>query len=268
MPELPDVQVFKEYLDATSLHQRVEHVRLGDPRRMLAGISPRTLRSRLEGRSLKSTRRHGKHLLAEIGGDGRWLVLHFGMTGGLHYYRKEDEPDFTRLRLDFDNGYHLAYTSTRKLGSIAVADSVEAFVDGKDLGIDALDQGFDKQTFRELLAGRSGSVKGALMNQRLIAGIGNEYSDEILFQMGLHPHAKLADLDEEEIDELWRTMRRVLRTAIRARVDTDRFPRSYVLPHRHGDKKCPKCGRELERVSAVGRSAYYCPRHQKRGGGR
>jgi formamidopyrimidine-DNA glycosylase len=265
MPELPDVQVFKEYLDATSLHQRIEHVRLGDPRRMLEGMSAKTVRSRLEARALESTRRHGKHLFAEIGGDAGWLVLHFGMTGGVQYYEgNEGEPDFTRLRLDFHNGRHLAFTDTRKLGSIAFAESVEEYVDAKGLGIDALDPALDKDAFRELMTGRAGSVKGALMNQSVIAGIGNEYSDEILFQMGLHPKAKLADLREPRIDELWRTMRRVLRTAIRARVDTARLPRSYVLPHRHGDGKCPKCGRRLERVSAVGRSAYYCPRHQKK----
>lgn len=258
MPELPDVQVFKEYVDATSLHQRILAVHV-DAAGLRETVSPATLRRRLRGRRLESARRHGKHLFVEVEGDG-WLRLHFGMSGGLAYYKDADPPDHARLVLDFPDDYHLAFTNVRKLGQIGFVDDPPTFIRNRGMGPDALD--LDLEGFRERLAGRRGSVKGTLMNQEVLAGLGNEYTDEILFQAGLHPETPVDELDDRSEARLFRAMRRVLSAAIDARADPDRLPGGFLLPRRAEGASCPRCGGEIERIEVGGRPTYLCPHDQ------
>ena len=106
MPELPDVEVFKQYIDATSLHQEIEAVDVRS-REMLEDLSAEKLTSRMKGRSLASNRRHGKHLFITVDEDG-WLMLHFGMTGNLAYFKDmEKDPPHDRVLFSFTNGYHI-----------------------------------------------------------------------------------------------------------------------------------------------------------------
>lgn len=123
MPELPDVEVLKKYLDSTSLHQKIENVKV-ESKQVLKSISPQELKSELTGHEFASTKRHGKFMFVELD-NHKWLVLHFGMTGDLQYYKKEDkEPEYRLLEFDFSNGYHLAYIMTRKLGEVRVTDLI------------------------------------------------------------------------------------------------------------------------------------------------
>lgn len=262
MPELPDVEVYRRYLNATALHKYIERVAVLSSY-MLRGISASRFRSRLRGRRMVSTARHGKYLFVWLEGDG-FLVLHFGMTGGLKYARRpEDLPSHTRLRLDLSNGYHLAFDCQRKLGMIALTEDVEGFVRQKGLGPDALDPSLDYPAFREVLRGRKGAVKSAFLDQRLIAGMGNIYADEVLFHAGVHPLKSLRSLDEKTLKALFKAMKRELERAINCQVDAERFPRTCLLPHRYQGGRCPRCGVGLETVKVAGRTAYYCPGHQK-----
>jgi formamidopyrimidine-DNA glycosylase len=259
MPELPDVEVFRQYLDATSLHQEIEEVDVRS--RQVLETSARRLRRGLKGHRFESTRRHGKNLFAGLD-DGKWLLLHFGMTGGLAYFKhEEDDPEYDRLLLTFTNGYHLAYVSQRKLGELAVINSVDEFVRQKGLGPDALND-LDLATFKGLAAGRHTMAKSFLMDQQTLAGIGNVYSDEILFQAGIHPRTKIDQLDEGALERVYGKMQEVLRTAIDCRAKPDEFPGDYLTPHRHPDGRCPLSGEPVERVKVSGRSAYYCPGRQ------
>ncbi len=97
-----------------------------------------------------------------------------------------------------------------------------------------------------------------------ITGIGNIYSDEILFQAGLHPQSEPRKLDRETVRRLHRTMRRILKTATRNKADPDNFPAGYLTGKREEGKKCPRCGSKIERLEISGRSAYFCPRCQTR----
>lgn len=260
MPELPDVQVFKEYVDATSLHQRITGLRL-DAADLRETVSARTLKKRLEGRELRSTRRHGKHLFLQIEGDA-WLRLHFGMTGGLKYYKGATAPEHTKLRLDFPHDYHLAYIDVRKLGEIGFVDDPDAFVDEEGLGPDAL--ALDAEGFRERLGGRRGTLKSTLMNQEVLAGLGNVYADEILFQADLHPQTATAALDDADLDDLHESMREVIEEAVRGRVEPGRMPPSFLLPRRRDGEACPRCEGMIEKTEVVGRPTFFCSRHQKR----
>jgi formamidopyrimidine-DNA glycosylase len=185
------------------------------------------------------------------------------MTGQLKYFKGLDkDPPYDRLLVSFANGYHLAYDAMRKLGEVQLVDDVERFVADRELGPDALSPEMDADTFVERLAGRRGMIKPALMNQQIIAGICNVYSDEILFQVGVHPRKKVSELDSEQLQETFQQMKEVLRTAIENQADPQRFPDSYLTQHRRKEGRCPICGQDLHQVKVSGRTAYYCPNRQ------
>jgi formamidopyrimidine-DNA glycosylase len=262
MPELPDVELFKRYFDATALHQTIETVEVRDEI-LLEDCSVQSLEEALVGQSFAGTKRHGKHLFVAVEAGG-WLVLHFGMTGDLKYFKKPDkEPDYSQLLIGYANDYYLAYISMRKLGRVQLTETIDSFLQENQVGPDALASDFTLVDFKEIMVETRSMVKSALMDQKRMAGIGNVYSDEILFQAGLHPKTKANELDEEALKDLFRTMKEVLETAIDHRADPEQFPDNWLTPHRDEEDPCPKCGGEIARIKVSSRSAYYCPACQK-----
>ncbi len=262
MPELPDVEYFKRYIDATALHHPIEHVTV-TRRAPLADCSADTLRKHLHGRRFERSRRHGKQLGIRLD-TAEWLMVHFGMTGEPVYQNvKADMPEYTGLYTVFNNDHAFAYVCRRKLGKLQLAEDFDDFIEQQKLGIDALDEKLSGQVFRDLLRGHRGAVKALLMNQGVLAGVGNVYADETLYQAGIHPATNVDQLDNDRINHLYRTLRRVLRTAADRQVDPDRFPDGWLLPHR-GDRQCPKGHGKLSKEKINGRSSYVCPRCQPR----
>jgi formamidopyrimidine-DNA glycosylase len=261
MPELPDVEIFKRYLDRTSLHQRIVGVDVRNAY-VLKNVSPRELMLRLTGCRFECTRRHGKHLFVRTGGD-LWLRLHFGMTGSLHYLKAgENTPAHARVRFVFEKGRQLAFDDQRQFGEVGLVANIDEFLKERALGPDALEISLSQ--FRDIFRKRRGAVKTILLNQRLVAGIGNLYADEILFRARIHPATQVSALKEKTIAKLFRATRNILKTAIAARADTDRLPKSWLLPHRGKGGKCPRCGRELRSAIISGRTAWFCARCQKK----
>jgi formamidopyrimidine-DNA glycosylase len=262
MPELPDVETFKGYLDATSLHRRIEKVEI-DRDDILGDVSARSLQRRLKGRSLESTRRHGKYLFAKVSDDG-WLVLHFGMTGYPTYSETEEPPAHTRVLFKFDGGGHLAYVCMRMLGRVDWTKDADRFIEQHKLGIDAQSEDFDFDRFQQLLETKRGSIKSALMDQQTIAGLGNIYVDEILFQARVHPKTSVSDLDDSQLKTIFQQISRVLKTAIRAQASREKMPKSFLLSQRGEEHaKCPRCGELLESIKVSGRTSYFCPMCQQ-----
>jgi formamidopyrimidine-DNA glycosylase len=261
MPELPDVETFKRYLDARSLHQRIDDVEVQNAY-VLKGVSGREFARRLKARCFESTRRHGKHLFVRADGD-LWLRLHFGMTGSLQYFKREEQaPTHARVLFVFAHNHRLAFDDQRKFGEIGLIENVDEFLKKRALGPDALD--VDLAGFNKLLEKHRGAVKPIFMNQRLIAGIGNIYADEILFHAHMHPATETARLHEKRRRKLFRAMRHVLQKAIEYQADANRVPKSWLLPHRGKGGKCPRCGRELKSSKIGGRTAWFCPHCQSR----
>lgn len=261
MPELPDVAGFKQYLDATSLHQPIATVRCYDER-LVEGVSKRALQRRLAGGALDGSVQWGKWLFARLDRGGA-LALHFGMSGQLAYEKQGgDPPEHSRLALEFANGYRLAVLSRRVLGRVRWAEDVETFAAEQELGPHALAEDLDRDRFVELLAGKRGSIKSALMNQSVIAGIGNVYSDEILFQTKIHPARAVSDLDAADLGRLHKAMRRILRVACDKGGDARKAPRNWLLGKRGRDSSCPRCGAGLTGATVGGRTAWFCPRCQ------
>jgi formamidopyrimidine-DNA glycosylase len=261
MPELPDVETFKRYLDATSLHQRIAGVDVLSAY-VLKGVSALELARRLKGRCFESSRRHGKHLFVRED-DDIWLRLHFGMTGSLRYLKgKEKAPPHTRVAFVFEKDYRLAFDDQRKFGEIGLIQDVDKFLKKRALGPDAL--GVDFKGLQNLLAKHRGAVKSILMNQKLIAGIGNIYADEVLFHARIHPATETARLNDKRQRQLFCAMRHVLQKAIEYQADVNRMPKSWLLPHRGKSGKCPRCGRKLRSAKIGGRTAWFCPHCQRR----
>jgi formamidopyrimidine-DNA glycosylase len=261
MPELPDVETFKRYLDATSLHQRISGVDVQD-RYILKGVSMDKLARRLKGCRFESSRRHGKHLFVCTDRD-LWLRLHFGMTGSLKYFkRKELAPKHTRVLFLFTNSHRLAFEDQRKFGEIGLIEDMNEFLKQRGSGPDALDISLPQ--FKEIFGKHRGAVKTILLNQNLIAGIGNIYADEILFRARIHPATQVSALKEKTVAKIFRAARDVLKQAIEAKADVNLMPKSWLLPHRGKGGKCPRCGRELKSATIGGRTAWFCAHCQKR----
>lgn len=261
MPELPEVEMFKRYLDATSLHQRIDDVAVRNAY-VLTDTSPRELARELRGRRFESSRRHGKHLFVRAD-EEIWLRLHFGMTGSLQYFKNvAQEPRHTRVLFVFAKGHSLAFDDQRQFGQIGLVKDVDQFLKKSALGLDALE--IDLEQFRKILKRHGGAVKSLLLNQKLIAGIGNIYADEILFHARIHPATEISRLGDKALAKLFRTTRYILERAIAARADANRMPKSWLLPHRGKHGRCPRCGRELKSSTIGGRAAWFCPNCQKR----
>ena len=162
MPELPDVEVFRGYFNNTSLNKRVKELEVRSDA-ILDGVSKDQLTSSVEGRRFEQTERLGKHLMVKLEKD-KWLAMHFGMSGYFSYFKNTgDIPKHTRVLFHFDNDYKLAFVLQRKLGRISLVESKEALIKGYNLGLDALEIGFED--FKDAVTGTKSSVKSALMKQ-------------------------------------------------------------------------------------------------------
>ena len=261
MPELPDVEIFKRYLDATSLHQRISGVDVKSAY-VLKGVSTRELAHRLKGRCFECSRRHGKHLFVRANGE-LWLRLHFGMTGSLQYFKcKEQASKHTRVLFIFASTHCVAFEDQRKFGEVGLVKDVDEFLRKRALGPDALDVSLS--LFREIFEKHRGAVKAILLNQKLIAGIGNIYADEILFRARIHPATEISRLGDKALTKLFRATRYILERAITAKADVIQMPKSWLLPHRGKGGKCPRCGRKLRSARVGGRTAWFCAHCQRK----
>jgi len=260
MPELPEVESFGKYLDRTSSDKIIEEVEVKSPE-LLQNVNMDDLKEKLEGHEFKYTKRYGKYTFTRLDNDF-WLILHYGMTGRLKYFESYDEePLHDRLLINFEDKSHLAFDDPRKFGKINMTSSMEDFIKEKKLGPDALE--IDFKTFKEIFEKRRGAVKSALMDQHMLSGIGNIYSDEILFQSCIHPKMSVNKLDITQLAQIFKVMKSVLKTSVNKRIADEKLPDSFIIPHRRKDGKCPNSNVNLKTVKVSSRTAYYCPECQK-----
>jgi formamidopyrimidine-DNA glycosylase len=263
MPELPDVEVFKRYIDSTSLNKAVTEVETVDPK-VLVNTGPGELAEAVKGRTLQASHRQGKHLFVKLG-HNCWLALHFRMTSFPRYCKlenldKDRESRYDAVRFYLDNGCLLAFNSRRKLGRVQLIEDPERFAQDHELGPDVLSLTEDE--FVELIDRPRGRIKSTLMNQKVMCGIGNEYSDEILFQARLHPDQSVDSLNESTRRQLFNVMTRVIDAAVDAGVDPGRMPDWFLIPRRKEGQACPNCGAGLKNIRAASRTAYICAQCQ------
>lgn len=259
MPELPDVEIFRRSFEATSLRSRIEEVKVLDAS-LIRGDS-KALRQTVRGQTFRRGRRHGKFLFGELSGGGA-VRFHFGMTGFLRCFREaKDAPPHARVVFQFRNRRQLAFDCQRKFGHIGLVPDIEDFLAEKKLGPDAL--AIDLDTFRQAVSEKERPLKAALMDQSRLAGVGNVYADEILFQARAHPEAVAAHGSASRLRKLYHAMHKVLEEAIAAQADPRRMPAQWLLPHR-GEAACPRCKGAMKRKKIGGRTTWFCENCQKR----
>ena len=262
MPELPDLEVIVEFLRPRLVGQTVDEVEL--PRLLVfRDLTGAGLGSTLPGKSLSAIWRRGKFLILEFG-EGVLLAINPMLVGRLHYCDPKARRNArTYLILRWSNGMELRYVDTKAMGKVYLASALNDVPTIAETGPDALSDELTLEVFKERLRRRRGEIKGILVNQRFVAGIGNAYADEILFQAGIYPFRKRPSLSNEEIETLYHAMRTLLIDAIavlRERVGDDirEKVRDFLAVHLHGGEPCPRCGSPISEIKANQRITNFC----------
>ena len=278
MPELPEVETIVRSLAPGIGGRTIERVELLS--RPLLRRPPKGGLAVLAGRRVLGVRRRGKMALIECEG-GVTLVFHLKMTGQLLLAaRGGGVPDkHTRLVVTFrDHGSELRFRDIRKFGFLLClsGDPESACAELSSLGPEPL--GLTLEDLSRILRARKGRTKSLFLDQRIIAGIGNIYADEILFDSGIHPQTSVAALSDNDIGRLWTSLRKILAQAIEAKgsslrdyVDADGCAGGFQLFHKVYDREgepCVKCGRQVRRIVVGGRGTYFCPTCQRKKRGR
>jgi formamidopyrimidine-DNA glycosylase len=267
MPELPEVETIKNELSPRVLGRTIKGVDVFWEK-MVRRPSLAEFSRRVIDKKITSLARRGKYLFFHLNGDGV-LVMHMKMTGSLLVDPSDDR--FSRAVFHLDDGSDVHFWDPRKFGVMWLADD-ESAVDAM-LGPEPLSRAFIPAALAGLLKGRKAPVKAVLLDQSVIAGIGNMYADEALFEARLHPLKPAGTLSADEIRRLHRAIRHVLRKAlskggasVRNYIRPDGSPGTahdeFVVAHGVG-KKCPVCGGPIERIVVRGRGTYICPRCQR-----
>jgi formamidopyrimidine-DNA glycosylase len=272
VPELPEVETVVRDLRPLLVGRRFTSA-LKVSRKALRSPWSAAWSHSLVGRRVIAVGRRGKWILLDLEPAGH-LVLHLGMTGQLTVVAAaEPRAPHTHLVFDLDDGPQLRFRDYRRFGSAtlyASRDERDAFFHRSGLGPEPFD--LPPDAWRKSLARTTRSLKAALLDQRLVAGVGNIYADEILFEARLHPARRACDLKEEEAERLRRAVAAVLVRAIEGRGSTIRdyvggsgLRGSYQEEHRvYGrcGEPCRHCRRPVVCVRLAGRSTHFCPRCQ------
>lgn len=280
MPELPEIEAFKACLEEHCLHKTITNVHVFLPK-MVQNITPATLAKAVVHHVFTKVTRHGKYLVISLTPSDQRVVLHFGMTGSVFYApRDQDQKEkvrFSAVQITFADGSSIHYKSVRTFEKLWLCDKNSLPAGIANLGPDALQLSFTD--FKAILTTRgTRNIKALLMDQHVIAGIGNEYSDEILFQAGINPNHTAKDLSPTQVKKLYTQMHKVLtftvklmkknllthKTDILTQQNKTTFPATYLQAHRHRDMICPKNKQHhLKKATIAGRTSYYCPHHQR-----
>jgi formamidopyrimidine-DNA glycosylase len=278
--ELPEVEVMRRDLERDVVGRRVKSVEVKSSRNAMRVIRRHGKRkdftSRLDGRKLSKVERRGKYILIHLD-SGDALVTHFGMSGQFHRGNGRVPLEaHTHVVLTFQQGGDLRFVDPRTFGEMFVTgpDELGKVKELQHIAIDPLDQVFTWPTFQYLLAQRASKMKQLLMDQKFISGLGNIYSDEVLFAAGLR-HDRMSDtLSSQEVRRLYRAIQETLQEAIKMRgttlddeayVDLFGKPGEYqaeLKVYGRAGEPCRRCRTPIETVKVSQRTSYFCPQCQ------
>lgn len=276
MPELPEVETTRRHIAPVLEGARISAVELGRDRMARRNMRPQDIPERLLGRRVGRVGRRGKFLLIEVEGDLTW-VIHLGMSGRMRITSPSDPLDpHTQLVVTTDRGDQVRLIDPRTFGFVAVFTPEELEHDSlAALGPDALEELPDAATLGARLAGRRAPIKALLLDQRILAGLGNIYADEVLFRARVRPTRPGGDLTPEELADLVAAIPEVLPAGVEMG-GTSLDDLAYLLPDgRAGEyldrlmvygragEPCLVCGTPIERVVVAQRSSHFCPTCQR-----
>lgn len=296
MPELPEVETIRRGLLPQILGCRIVGVVTGDPK--IFGGETESLVRRLSGEEILALDRRGKYLVFRL--RNSFLVIHLGMTGQVTLRDPElpDSPGFlrhpatllqrarqhapdrhTHLQLELDSGRTLCLRDPRKFGKVLLLDGATSALDEfftPRLGLEPLGPGYTLPGFLKRLAGRKAPVKAVLLDQRVVAGVGNIYADEALFAAGIHPCRRVHRLRPKEKERLFSAIVQVLElgihfggTTLRDYVDSDGERGGFqdeLQVYGRTDEPCRCCGTGIRKIYLSQRGTHFCPRCQPRSG--
>ncbi len=263
MPELPEVETIKNELAPWVVGQSFTQVIILDSK-LVCGDSAEKICRELIGQKIESLGRRGKYLIFHLS-VGRSLIMHLRMTGSL-LLNPEAMSRYTRAILHLSNGHRLVFNDRRRLGKMWLVDDADTVI--CKLGPEPLDEYFTAEILGQKLKRHHIPIKAALLDQCIIAGVGNMYADEALFAANINPLRKADSLSHTEVRTLHNCIRTVLRAAVGkkgASVDTYVRPEGelgtahfdFKVAHRGGET-CPVCGGTIERCVVQNRGSYFC----------
>jgi formamidopyrimidine-DNA glycosylase len=274
MPELPEVEVMRRDLEREVVGKKIKAVEVTGTRSVRRHKNRKEFITILTGRKITGVQRRGKYLVMKLDGNDA-LVVHLGMSGQLLRAKtaREKAPKHTHVAITFTQGGLLRFVDPRTFGEMFVApyDELDQQVDElAHLGLDPLETALSWELFGRMLAEKKTKLKPLLMDQKFIAGIGNVYSDEILFEAGLKWERQSDSLSQQEVRRLYRAISETLQDAVKYRgssladeqyVDLFGKPGEYQEHHqvygREGES-CMRCRRPIHRARYSNRSTFYC----------
>ena len=262
MPELPEVHTFQQYFNEAALGERIQQVVVSDDH-VIRNMDGDEFAQRLADRTFVTSYRRGKYLFAELD-NGHDVLLHFGMTGDLKLYNDpEDRPRFERFAFAFESGSRLAFEDARKFGRILYLEDREAYIQEVGLGEDALV--ISEADFLAAMKNRKTSIKGFLLNQKILAGVGNLYADEVCYRTRIHPASVVNALKPADRKKIYACMQEVLQLAVAQNPDYRAYPEQWFWKvWRHEGYVAPDGKSVVEKATIGGRTTYYAPGWQRK----
>jgi len=275
MPELPEVETIRRDIEPHVVGRTIRSLRVTERRMVRRSPSPASVEAAATEQQIVALDRRGKFLLFRLSRPGgTTLALHFGMSGTAIYcpdlgvVAEHGGDKHVHIRMELDNDTALLVRDPRMFGEVFISGDIESTL---NLGPEPLSKEFSPELFRHKMQSKA-SIKGALLDQRRIAGLGNIYVDESLFIAGLHPLRKADSLSGDDLKRLHAAVVGVLSQAIESRGSTigtykdahgaeGSMQNSLQIYGREG--KCDRCGSEIQRIKVVGRSSFYCAGCQK-----
>jgi formamidopyrimidine-DNA glycosylase len=273
MPELPEVETVARGMRAALPGRRILAVRLGKTDFI---DDPAAMELLLPGTTVLQIRRLGKNLLVDLRSNDAQqsslsLLIHLGMTGQIAIISPDaPAPKHTHVFLSLDDGRELRYTDVRRFGRMAILSATEQERVLGGLGLEPLE--ISETEFRARLQSRNSQIKALLLNQSVVRGMGNIYTDEALWRARIHPKKVGIKLTGAEVRRLYRAMQQILKEAIRLKgssisdyQDVDGREGTFQARHRvyqRDGKKCFRCGSLIRHATVAGRSSHFCLRCQ------
>jgi formamidopyrimidine-DNA glycosylase len=273
MPELPEVETVARGMRAALPGRRILAVRLGKTDFI---DDPAAMELHLPGTTVLQIRRLGKNLLVDLRSNDAQqsslsLLIHLGMTGQIAIISPDAPvPKHTHVFLSLDDGRELRYTDVRRFGRMAILSATEQERVLGGLGLEPLE--ISETEFRARLQSRNSQIKALLLNQSVVRGMGNIYTDEALWRARIHPKKVGIKLTGAEVRRLYRAMQQILKEAIRLKgssisdyQDVDGREGTFQARHRvyqRDGKKCFRCGSLIRHATVAGRSSHFCLRCQ------
>ncbi|HFA49782.1 MAG TPA: DNA-(apurinic or apyrimidinic site) lyase [Bacteroidetes bacterium] len=260
MPELPEVNTFKIYFEKTALRQRIKKTVVHDDK-IFRNISGGDFEKKLTGRTFIDTYRRGKYMFGKLD-NNKYVQFHFGMTCDFKYYSDiADKPRHERFVFIFENGFRLGFDCPRKFARINYIENLDEYIARINLGTDALE--ISEAEFLKKIKNKKGTLKGFLLNQKNIAGMGNLYVDETCYQCRIHPASRLDKIPLKKKKEIFDKMQNILQRALDERPHYKGYPPDWFWQWREEGKLAPDGKSKVEKTEVAGRTTYFAKGWQR-----